>query len=131
MASCNYPSCSHKGQVSHGPKSTWGPCYTHTKSNSTQEDVTESLLISCQLRNLYYDSSFNKGKLTHTPSLVMWEASLSLSIYSSWKCERKKLHRACRIFILQGVNFMCLKLWDIGWIMFKKLKIYWMNGMWF
>jgi hypothetical protein len=26
---------------------------------------------------------------------------------------------------------MCLKLWDIGWIMLKKLKIHWMNGMWF
>ncbi len=34
-------------------------------------------------------------------------------------------------FILQCVNFMCLKLWDIGWIMFKKLNIHWMNGMWF
>jgi hypothetical protein len=28
-------------------------------------------------------------------------------------------------FILQCVNLICLKLWDIGWIMFKKLKIHW------
>ncbi len=27
-------------------------------------------------------------------------------------------------FILQCVNIMCLKLWDITWNMFKKLKIH-------
>jgi hypothetical protein len=45
-------------------------------------------------------------------------------------CHTCKTH-AYGIFILQCVNLMCLKLWDIGWIMFKKLKIHWMNGMWF
>jgi hypothetical protein len=34
-------------------------------------------------------------------------------------------------FYLQCVSFMCLKLWDIGWIIFLKLKIHRMNGMWF
>ncbi len=29
-------------------------------------------------------------------------------------------------FILQCVILMCLKFWDIGWIMLKKLKIHWM-----
>jgi hypothetical protein len=33
------------------------------------------------------------------------------------------------LFILQCESFMCLKLWDIRWIMFNKLKIHWMNGM--
>ncbi len=34
-------------------------------------------------------------------------------------------------FILQCMSLMCLKLWDIRWIMFKKLKIHWINAMWF
>jgi hypothetical protein len=34
------------------------------------------------------------------------------------------------IFILQCVSLMCLKLLDIGWIIFLKLKKHWINGMW-
>jgi hypothetical protein len=34
-------------------------------------------------------------------------------------------------FYLTMCSLMCLKLWDIGWIMFMKKKIDWMNGMWF
>jgi hypothetical protein len=41
-------------------------------------------------------------------------------------CHIYKIHEY-GLFILQCVSLMCLKLWDIGWIMFKKLKIHWMS----
>jgi hypothetical protein len=33
-------------------------------------------------------------------------------------------------FILQCISILYLKVWDIAWLMFKKIKMLWMNEIW-